>query len=176
MAADVFLAPLPDLLRVAIVGVLGYAGLVALLRVTGKRTLTKLNAFDLVVTVALGSTLATVLLSKDVALVEGLVAFATLILLQMLVTWGSVRSRRLQNLVKATPALLVYRGAVLDHALRAERVSREEILAAARASGATDLAQVGAVVLETDGSLSILTRAPADDAAGSTLATVSREP
>jgi len=176
MTADAFLAPLSDLLRVAVVGALAYVGLVALLRVTGKRTLTKLNAFDLVVTVALGSTLATVLLSKDVALLEGMVAFATLILLQMLVTWASVRSDRFQNLVKATPALLVYRGEVLEPALRAERVSREEVLAAARSSGATDLAQVGAVVLETDGSLSILTSAPADDAGGSTLATVTRKP
>jgi len=176
MTADAFLAPLSDLLRVAVVGALAYVGLVALLRVTGKRTLTKLNAFDLVVTVALGSTLATVLLSKDVALLEGMVAFATLILLQMLVTSASVRSDRFQNLVKATPALLVYRGEVLEPALRAERVSREEVLAAARSSGATDLAQVGAVVLETDGSLSILTSAPADDAGGSTLATVTRKP
>jgi len=53
--------------RVLLVGVLAYSALVLTLRVSGKRTLTKLNAFDLVVTVALGSTLATVLLSKDVA-------------------------------------------------------------------------------------------------------------
>ena len=59
------------LLRVLVVGTLAYAALVLLLRVTGKRTLSKMNAFDLIVTVALGSTLATVLLSKDVALAEG---------------------------------------------------------------------------------------------------------
>lgn len=59
------------LLRVLVVGTLAYAALVLLLRVSGKRTLSKMNAFDLVVTVALGSTLATVLLSRDVALAEG---------------------------------------------------------------------------------------------------------
>lgn len=57
-----------DIGRVLVVGGLAYAGLVLLLRLTGKRTLSKMNAFDLVVTVALGSTLATILLSKDVAL------------------------------------------------------------------------------------------------------------
>ena len=56
------------------VGTLAYVALVAILRISGKRTLTKLNALDLVVTVALGSTLATVLLSKSVALVEGVLA------------------------------------------------------------------------------------------------------
>ena len=71
-----------SLLRVVIVGTLAYSSLVLLLRVSGKRTLSKMNAFDLVVTVAIGSTLATVLLSKDVALADGVVAFTLLIGLQ----------------------------------------------------------------------------------------------
>ena len=54
--------------RVIVAGILAYAGLILLLRISGKRTLSKMNAFDLVVTVALGSTLATVLLSRSVAL------------------------------------------------------------------------------------------------------------
>ena len=82
------------LLRTLVIGVFAYAALVGLLRLSGKRTLSKMNAFDLVVTVALGSTLATVLLSKDVALLEGVLAFAVLIGLQFLVTWSSVRARR----------------------------------------------------------------------------------
>ncbi len=57
--------------RTVVVGVLAYLALVLLLRVSGKRTLSKMNAFDLVVTVALGSTLATVLLSTSVALARG---------------------------------------------------------------------------------------------------------
>lgn len=76
--------------RVLLVGVAAYAGLV-LLRVSGKRTLTKMNAFDLVVTVALGSTLATVQLTKSVALADGLAAFALLIFLQYGLMWLSVR-------------------------------------------------------------------------------------
>jgi uncharacterized membrane protein YcaP (DUF421 family) len=60
--------------RTAVVRVLAYVMLVGVLRVSGKRTLAKMHAFDLVVTVALGSTLATILLSKDVALAEGITA------------------------------------------------------------------------------------------------------
>ncbi len=55
------------MVRVAVVGVLAYCGLVLLLRISGKRTLSKMHAFDLVVTVALGSLLATALLSQNVA-------------------------------------------------------------------------------------------------------------
>lgn len=144
------------LLRVAVVGTLAYAALVALLRISGKRTLAKLNAFDLVVTVALGSTFATVLLSKDVALAEGVLGFAMLVGLQWVVAWLSVRSARFGQLVKSEPRLLLHRGRFLDSAMRAERVTHDEVLSALRSAGVTDPAQAGAVVLETDGSLSVI--------------------
>lgn len=163
------------LLRVVVVGTLAYAALVALLRVSGKRTLSKLNAFDLVVTVALGSTLATVLLSKSVALAEGLVAFALLVGLQWAVATLSVRSPRFSELVKAEPKLLLHRGRFLDGALRDERIKREEVLAALRSSGVADAAGVAAVVLETDGSLNVIRDAPPPPGAGaSTLEGVAR--
>jgi uncharacterized membrane protein YcaP (DUF421 family) len=144
------------LLRVLVVGTLAYVALVMLLRVSGKRTLAKLNAFDLIVTVALGSTLATVLLSKSVALLEGLVAFALLAGLQYLVAWLSVRSPSFSDFVKSEPALLLHQGQFLKAAMRAQRVTHAEILAALRSSGTRDVGQVAAVVLETDGSLSVI--------------------
>ncbi|MBP2295055.1 DUF421 domain-containing protein [Azospirillum rugosum] len=149
--------------RVLVVGVLAYAALVLLLRVSGKRTLTKLNAFDLVVTVALGSTLATVLLSKSVALAEGVLALALLIVLQYTITWLSVRSPRFQALIKAQPTMLLYRGNILPAALEQQRVTRDEVMAVLRAQGKHDLSKVLAVILETDGSFSVLSGAGADD-------------
>ncbi len=91
------------LARTGIVGLAAYAPLVVLLRVAGKRSLSKMNAFDFVVTVALGSTLATVLLSKDVALAEGALAFALLLFLQFGITWLAVRSQIVSHLVKSNP-------------------------------------------------------------------------
>ena len=159
--------------RVLLVGTLAYVVLVLLLRISGKRTLSKLNAFDLVVTVALGSTLATVLLSKSVALAEGALALALLISLQYAIAWLSVRSPRLEGMIKAEPTLLLHRGRFLEQAMRAERITREEILAALRASGAAESQAIAAVVLETDGSLSVI--AQADTSAGiGTLDTVRR--
>jgi uncharacterized membrane protein YcaP (DUF421 family) len=159
--------------RVLLVGTLAYVGLVFLLRISGKRTLSKLNAFDLVVTVALGSTLATVLLSKSVALAEGALALGLLIFLQYAIAWLSVRSARFQAMIKAEPTLLLHRGQFLEGALRSERITREEILAALRASGAAEPAAVAAVVLETDGSLSVIARADTTSGIG-TLDTVRR--
>lgn len=144
------------LLRVVVVGSLAYIALVLLLRISGKRTLSKMNAFDLVVTVALGSTMATVLLSKSVALAEGILAFALLIFLQLAVAWMSVRVPWFRQLVKAEPTLLFHKGRMLPQALGAERVAPEEVMAAVRADGYESLEQIHAVVLETDGSFSVI--------------------
>jgi len=141
-----------------VVGVLAYAGLVVCLRGSGKRTLSKMNAFDLIVTIALGSTLASILLSKDVALAEGILAFSLLIGLQFAVTWSSVRVRWIRRLVTGEPQMLLERGAFLPTALRRARVTEGEVRAAVRAAGLCDLASVEAVVLETDGSFSVVRR------------------
>lgn len=146
-----------ELGRIVLVGTLAYVGLVVLLRVTGKRTLSKLNAFDLVVTVALGSTLATVILSSETSLAAGLTAFALLCFLQYAATFSSVRSRRIQQLIKGEPALVYHQGAFLPAAMKRERVTREEVEAAARGAGRAGLAEVESVVLETDGSFSVIT-------------------
>ncbi len=144
------------ILRTVIVGTLAYAALVATLRVSGKRTLAKLNAFDLVVTVALGSSLATVLLSPDVAVLQGVAAFATLIGLQFAVAWGSVRSSRLARMVRSEPTLLVRRGEVLTDALRRARVTEAELRTVIRTSSHPDPDRVAAVILESDGSFSVI--------------------
>jgi uncharacterized membrane protein YcaP (DUF421 family) len=144
------------LLRVAIVGPLAYVGLVTLLRISGKRTLSKMNAFDLVVTVAMGSTLATALLSKQVVLLEALLAFSVLIGLQWIVAWIGARSVRFEALIKSQPAILLRDGEALRDALRRERVAEVEILAAARSAGHGDLEDVHAIVLETDGTFSVI--------------------
>lgn len=144
------------LLRVVVVGLCAYASLLVVLRLSGKRTLAKMNAFDLVVTVALGSTLATVLLTSDVALAEGVLGLAVLVGAQLAVAWTSVRRQWFNKAVKSTPTLLVWQGQPRDDALREQRVSRVELLQAVRSQGFGTLDRVTAVVLETDGSFSVI--------------------
>ena len=148
--------PWAGLGRVLLVGPLAYIALVAILRISGKRTLTKLNAFDLVVTVALGSTLATVLLSKSVALAEGMLAMALLVFFQFAITWLSVGSRGFRDLVKSEPTLIMHQGEFLDGAMRAQRMTRDEVMAALRSNGMMDASQAAAVVLETDGTIAVI--------------------
>ncbi|QQM30860.1 DUF421 domain-containing protein [Martelella lutilitoris] len=142
--------------RVIAIGGLGYVALVLMLRVSGQRTLSKLNAFDLVVTVALGSVLATVMLSRSVPLAEGVTALALLIVLQFAITWMSVRFPVVDRLVKSEPALVLSDGKFLKRAMLRQRLTEDEVRAAVRASGEDDLDAIAAVILETDGSLSVI--------------------
>jgi uncharacterized membrane protein YcaP (DUF421 family) len=144
------------ILRVVLIALLGYGSLVAVLRLAGKRALAKLNAFDLVVTVALGSTLATVLLSADVAFLEGFLAFAVLALLQWAVSRLSIASPGFRKLVRSQPRLLLADGRYLPKAMRDERITEDEILSVIRSAGVGRIEEVAAVVLETDGSMSVI--------------------
>ena len=145
-----------SIFRTFIISILAYIALVLLLRISGKRTLSKMNAFDFIVTIALGSTLATVLLNKDVALADGVLAFTVLILLQYVITYFSARSKTFSDLVKSTPSLLVYKGKMLENVMKKERIAKDEIFALVREKGLSNLEEVDAIVLETDGSLTLV--------------------
>jgi uncharacterized membrane protein YcaP (DUF421 family) len=146
------------IVRTVLVGTLAYVTLVLFLRISGKRTLAKLNAFDLVVTVALGSTLSAIILQESIALAEGATALALLILLQFLVTFWSVRWAGFAKAVRAEPALLVRDGCFCEATMKRERITKDEALSAVRAAGGKDIADVNSLILESDGSLSVVLR------------------
>lgn len=154
--SDMFFQDWQGIVRVLVVGTLAYAALVLFLRLSGKRTLAKLNAFDLVVTIALGSVLSSTLLQESVALVEGATAFGLLIVLQLSVAYFSVRSRRFARLIRSEPSLLARHGIWCETAMQQERVTKEEAISAIRAAGGADLGSVSLMVLESDGSISVV--------------------
>ncbi|GIF01200.1 DUF421 domain-containing protein [Paractinoplanes rishiriensis] len=82
-------------------------------------------------------------------------------LLQLSVTWLSIRSRAVRRLLKSEPSVLLRDGVLLYDALRSQRVTDGEVRQAVRSQGIGDLADVAAVVLETDGSFSVIPAAQA---------------
>ncbi len=142
--------------RSFVLAVLAYGALVTLLRLSGKRTLTKLNVFDFVFVVALGSTLAQTILSPDVSLAEGVAALVTLIAAQILLSRLCVVSHRINRIVNGEPVLLFHRGQFLWEVMRGERVTEEEIRAGVRNEGLATLDAVHSIVLETDGTFSVV--------------------
>ncbi len=116
-----------------------------------------MKEFDFIVTVALGSTLATVLLNKDVALADGTLALALLISLQYILATASVRSKSFSRLISSEPTLVFFKGNFLNDALRKERVTEDEIRSVLRNEGVTSIASIEAVVMESNGKFTVVT-------------------
>jgi len=144
------------LLRIIIVGSLSYISLIFLLRVAGKRSLAQLNAFDLVVTIALGSTFGRLMTAQRVSLAESITAFLTLILSQYIVSWLTVHSARFKNLMTADPCLLYFRGDFISKTMKAQRVTQAQLVAAVRSQGMDSLQNVEAIVMESSGRITVI--------------------
>lgn len=142
-----------------LIAALVYPLLIVILRLGGKRTLAQMNAFDFIINVALGSLVATTLV-ETTKLADGIVAIAALVALQGLITWLSVRSDRFEGVVKSQPTLVFHDGQYLEGPMREERVTREEVRGAIRKTGRAEVGGVTAVVLESDGTFSVLQDVP----------------
>jgi uncharacterized membrane protein YcaP (DUF421 family) len=147
-----------SLLRIVVVGVAAYVAVLIMMRVVGKRSLSKMNAFDFVVTVAIGSTFGSMLMNERVTLADGLVALGMLAVLQLVFAWMACRWPRVGRVLKAEPAMVMYKGRMLKDAMRREHVTENEVLAAVRAQGILELDDVAAVVFEMSGTMSVVRR------------------
>jgi uncharacterized membrane protein YcaP (DUF421 family) len=130
-----------------------------------------MNAFDLVVTVALGSTLATALLTETVSYTEGLLGLGVLIGLQYIVATLARKMPSSEGWLKSEPRALLRDGEFDQKALREERVTEGEVRAALRQAKVRNLKDAAAIVLESDGSFSVVP-AGVGEGTASTLADV----
>jgi len=140
-----------------VLGICAYIALICILRISGSRTLSKMNAFDFVVTITIGSVFASVLTNQNVSLVQGIAAFATLVGLQFIVTWLSVRAPWVRKLVTGEPKLLYFKGQYQAEIMQKTRVTADEVQAAMRVAGRSTH-EVDAVTLETNGTLSVTSK------------------
>ena len=155
---QVFFQSGPGLLRTVVAAVFAYASMILVLRIAGKHALSKLHVFDYVVTVALGSTLASILLSEDVALAEGLVAVVMLIGMQWVVAKSAVSFEPWRKFIRSDPVILLAHGKLDAEKMLSERVTEVEIDIAIRMRGFGDRAMIAYVVLEADGSMTVISK------------------
>lgn len=153
----------PPVARIVVVGSLAYLAMILLLRATGKRTLAQMNAFDFIVTVALGASFGRILTAREVALVEAVAAFGLLIFLQYALSWLQVRSPPFARAISAPPTLLYFRGRFLGAAMQRARITQAELSGVIREHGVGSLGEVEAVVLESNGRFAVVKRDGAGD-------------
>lgn len=151
------------LLRIIVVGIITYIGLIMLLRISGKRTLASMNAFDFIITVTIGSAFGRILTAKEVSVAEALITFALLISLQHIVTFISIQSDKFSTLITSQPALLYYKGKFMNKNLKKERIKQKEVLSAVRSKNYNSIKDVEAVILESNGSFSIIEKSSYDE-------------
>jgi uncharacterized membrane protein YcaP (DUF421 family) len=146
----------PPIWRIFIVGTCSYITLILLLRAAGKRTLSRMNAYDMVITMALGSILAKVLLTQEISISESIAATFLLILLQYSLSLAMYCFPQLRQIISAKPAVLFYKGRYIDSVMKKERVDKDEIQAAIHEKGISDIMQIEAVILGANGQMSVL--------------------
>lgn len=147
-----------DLADIFIAVPITYGLIILFIRLSGKRSTSQMNNFDWIVTVTMGSVAASMILLDDVTLLEGGLAMALLLLLQYLVTTAVKAYPFAERIIKAKPVALMENGKWDEKAMKAERVTRSEVEAAVRGSGETNTDCVEKVVLETDATLSVITK------------------
>lgn len=123
MLFDVFWTSWSDVGRIALSAILGYAVLVCCIRIFGKRTTSRMNNFDWIVTVAVGSIFASMVILENTSMMNGLLAIVLLLLLQYAVTFATSHWAWARKLFLSSQRLLYYDGEFKYDAMKAERVS-----------------------------------------------------
>lgn len=127
-------------------------------RAVGKRALGQLSAFELVLLVTMGDLVQQSITQEDYSVSGGMLTIGTVALLSVLLSYLSWRFPRSRRVLEGRPAVVVRDGEPVEQVLADERLTRTELLAAARKHGVRDLVDVELAVLENDGSLSFFTR------------------
>jgi uncharacterized membrane protein YcaP (DUF421 family) len=158
-----FFGGFPAIGRILVVGTLSYLALLVVIRLAGQRPLGRMQTFDLVVAVAIGSTYGRLLTAQEVQFAEAATAFALLMALHYMVSWLSYRSPMVAGWLETKPMLVYFRGRQLPGAMRRNRMTEDELLTVVRLHGYASLQDVSAVVLEPDGFFSVLGHHPTSD-------------
>ncbi|MBZ5566804.1 MAG: DUF421 domain-containing protein [Acidobacteriia bacterium] len=125
-------------------------------RLSGKREVGQMTPFDLTLLLLISNAVQNAMTGPDTSLLGGIVAAATLLVVNYLVAEVSGKDRRLRRVIEGSPTLLVHNGQVLESHLAREHVSHDELMRALREHGIGDLGDVALAVLEVDGSISAL--------------------
>lgn len=133
-----------------------YLVVIAFTRAAGLRSFAKMSSFDFAATVAVGSSIATVMLTRSVSLARGIVALATLYGMQWMIATLRRRIGWVKKAVDNDPLLLMAGPDVLGDHLEHGRVSHSDLVAKLREANVNDLRQIRAVILESTGDISVL--------------------
>lgn len=139
-----------------------YVAVLAGIRLTGKREIGQLTPFDLVILLLLSNAVQNAMTGPDTSVPGGLVAAATLLIVNAVVARFRMRFPRFRRLVEGMPTVLVLHGDVQFGNLTKEQLTVEELQAVLREHEVARFAEVELATLEVDGTVSVIRRPPDD--------------
>lgn len=152
----IFECSVDDVIRILGSAIIVYILIIVYIRILGKRSTSELNNFDWIVTVSVGSIVASTVILKDISVTEGAIGIFILMILQFIVTKFMYQSESFREVVKSTPQLLLFEGEFIDENMKKERILKPEVYAAIRQSGLKSVKQIYAIVLETNSKMSVI--------------------
>lgn len=155
---------MPDLVEPIFRAIVVVIAVVALCRLNGLRSFSKMSSFDFALTVATGSLVASTVQNVGQGIGIGLVSILAIFAVQFVIARLRQTFRWAQNLTDNEPLLLVKNGQILHDHLRVARVTEDDLVAKLREANAFSLEEVAAVVLETTGNISVMHSANPDRA------------
>lgn len=144
------------LLNIAVRSALVYVALSLMLRLAGKRELGQMSVFDFVVVLIIANAVQNAMVGSDTSLTGGLVAAVTVILANRFVSWADFRVGWIDRRLTGSPTLLVHNGQFVADHMRHEGITTDEVMMAVREHGIDSLEHVRSVVLEVDGTMSVI--------------------
>tara|TARA_R100000935_G_scaffold51717_2_gene78496 strand:+ start:145 stop:666 length:522 start_codon:yes stop_codon:yes gene_type:complete len=150
-----FEASWTSVIAICITAVFIYLAVIIFTRLAGKRSFSKMSSFDFAMTVAIGSIIASTVLSKSVSLAEGVVGLAMVYILQLTVAILRLNTN-VEKLIGNTPTLLMDGTNILHENLKKVRVTESDLRSKLREANVLELSQVRAVVFEATGDISVL--------------------
>jgi uncharacterized membrane protein YcaP (DUF421 family) len=136
----------------------GFVFLLILTRAVGRRELSSLEPFDLILLIVIGDLVQQGITQNDLSFTGLMLVGSTIALLTVAVSYASFRFPRVRPLLDGEPVIVVQEGEPIDRNLRRNRITLEELAASARAEGIAAIADVRWAVLETSGKISFIRR------------------
>lgn len=133
-----------------------YLVILAAVRIMGKREVGELSSFDFVVAIMIAELAAMSIENVKLPLHEGIIPILILALLEILLSYLSLKSHTIRKLIDGSPSILIANGKIVEHELRKQRYNVSDLLSQLREKGVANIADVQYAVLETSGELSVV--------------------
>jgi uncharacterized membrane protein YcaP (DUF421 family) len=130
-------------------------------RLMGKRQIGELQPTELVISMLISNAATLPLEEQELPLFMGIIPVLMLISFEILLSWGTLRRRRLRALLLGSPQVIIREGEMQQGAMRALRLSLDDLMTALRTNGVFDLREVQLAVVETNGNVSVYQKAEA---------------